>query len=97
MRISRSPPHSRTLRLCRPTLPYHPRSSHILPAQWIRAREAMPDDDAAHERLLLSDNAVAVLRVRIAGAVQRGEELEVATRHALAQWHRQHGRRQVQQ
>ena len=52
---------------------------------------------AKAERLLLTDAAASVLRERIASALQRGEALEAATAVAVAQYHRQLVRRQVQQ
>ena len=52
---------------------------------------------AKAERLLLTDAASNVLKGRIAAALQRGEALDTATRAAVAAWHRQLVRRQVQQ
>ena len=49
------------------------------------------------ERFLLTDAAAAVLKGRIAAALLRGEELEAATRAAVAAYHRRLVRRQVQQ
>ena len=52
---------------------------------------------AALERIVLTDAAAGVLRQRIAGALQQGESLERATAAAVAAYHRQIVRRQVQQ
>ena len=58
---------------------------------------AVPEAAAKAERLLLTDAAISVLKGRIATALQRGEGLEAATAAAVAAWHRQLVRRQVQQ
>ena len=52
---------------------------------------------AKNERLVLTDAAAAVLERRIAAALQRGEEVEAAAVAAVASYHRQLVRRQVQQ